>query len=247
MTISPTARTSLALGTRPAGSPIGSKISNPKIMVIADSHIGVGIVATGNSWIQPVDAMLTASGITASWVGNLTTGSPARSHRGVAGSTVPNHRAGGSVDSTIYMATYTPDIIVVALGTNDGLTDTDRDNYDTNVAGLVAECKAAYAGLNRVVLCKTFATEDTTRAARIEVIANTEVPSAKTLIEATGVGVVVCDYRVLIPNGHLRRSEGTAKVHMESDDAYALSAECMFPAIVNACGYNAVWVGDTVS
>ena len=246
MTVSPTARTSLALGTRPAGTPIGSKIANPRILVMGDSHT-VASVNGGNSWIQPVETKLIASGITPTWVGNITTGTPARQHRGVVGSTVPSHRSGQSNDSVQYVAGLTPNILIVALSTNCGLTDTDRDNFDTNVAGLVAECKAAYAPLNRVILCKTFACEDPTRAARIEVIANTEIPSAKTIIEATGVGVVVCDYRLLIPNAHLNRGEGTTKVHMNNSDGYALLAGAMFPAIVNACGYNAVWVGDTVS
>jgi hypothetical protein len=47
--------------------------------------------------------------------------------------------------------------------------------------------------------------------------------------------------------GHLRQSEGTSAKHIQNADGYALVADAMFPAIVNACGYNAVWVGDAVS
>jgi lysophospholipase L1-like esterase len=246
MTTAPTTRTALPLGTRAAGSPIGTKISTPKILTIGDSQTAAS-VTSGNSWIQPVDAKLIASGITPTWVGNQSGGSPLRSHRGISGTAIPNHRAGGSTDTVTYVASLAPDVVIIALGSNDALSDTDRDNYDTNALGIATEIMTARAATNRFVLVKTFDCEDATRKARLDVINNTEVPSAKTLIEGAGGLVVVCDYRVLIVNGHLNRGEGSSKLHMQSADGYALLASALFPVIVNACGYAAVWEGDAVS
>lgn len=123
----------------------------------------------------------------------------------------------------------------------------EADNYDTAAAGLAAEIMAARPATQRFVLCKMYALADATSQARLDVINSTKIPSAKALIEAAGGLVTVADLRVLNVTGHLRQSEGAAAKHVQTQDGYELVASALFPAVVNACGYNAVWEGDQVS
>lgn len=251
MTISSTARSALALGTRPAGSPIGTKISTPTIYAIGDSNLydtGFSLDATGRAWRTRLHEKLVASGITPTWVGNLVTGTaPADHHRGVAGSTMATHRAGQPADSVTYVAALAPDVVILALGTNDVASDAGRDDYVTNCTGLVADIMAARPATNRFVLCKMYNLADPTSQARMDVINNTHVATAKAAIEGAGGLVVVADLRVVNVKGHLRQSEGASAKHIQTQDGYELVASALFPAVVNACGYDAVWVGDMVS
>jgi hypothetical protein len=218
-------------------------------MVMGDSNVvstGFSLDPNSNSWIQPLRTKLAASGITATFVGTLSSGTPSAAHRGVAGSKMGDHRAGGTYDSVTYITTYTPDIVITALGTNDAAADADRDVYGTNAVGLYSDTVAVRPATNRIVLCMMYCLADPTSQAR-NVVMHGQIPAAKTSIEALGGLVTVADLRVLTVQGHLRQSEGTSAKHIQNADGYALVADAMFPAIVNACGYNAVWEGDAVS
>lgn len=252
MTISSTARSALPLGTRPPGVPIGTKISTPKIYVLGDSNTydtGFSLDNTGNSWRYRLHQKLVASGITPTWVGNQVSGtSPADHHRGIAGSTMALHRLGAGNDSVTYVAALAPDIIILALATNDCATDAGRDNIVTNAVGLATEIMTARAASKRFVLCKMYPVADPTSQARLDTINNTHLPNVKSGIEAAG-GLVapIADLTLLAVKGHLRASESTAAKHVQSQDGFELVASALFPSVVNACGYNAVWVGDLVA
>jgi lysophospholipase L1-like esterase len=249
MTISPTSRTSHPLGVRPVGSPVGTKISNPDILIMGDSNLvssAFSLDPNENSWAQPVRTMCAASGLTVNFVGNLSSGTPSVSHRGVAGSKVADHRAGGTYNSVTYVASLTPDIVIVTLGTNEAANDADRDAYGANISGLFQDIIAVAPSCNRMIISMMYPLADPVSQAR-NVVMHGQIAAAKAAIEALGGLVVVADLRVLTVQGHLRQSEGTSAKHIQNADGYALVADAMFPAIVNACGYNAVWVGDAVS
>lgn len=251
MTISATARTALAVGTRPIGTPIGTKISTPKIYAIGDSNTydtGFSLDNTGNSWRYRLHQKLVASGITPTWVGNQVSGTaPADHHRGIAGATMTLHKSTQANDSVTYVAALAPDIVMLVLGTNDSASDSGRDNYATEGTALGTQIMAARPASNRFVIFKMYPVADPTQQARLDIINSTQIPILKTGLEAAGGLVVVCDLRVINVNGHLRQSEGAGAKHVQSQDGFELIAAAMFPAVVNACGYNAVWVGDTVS
>lgn len=247
MTISPTARSAYPLGTRPTGTAVGTRLTSPRIMVIGDSNVwsaGYSTSATGDCWMLPLHQKLVASGISPTWVGNLTQGTaPANKHRGVPGSTIATHRAGSTYDSVQFITTYTPDVCIVALGTNDSNSDTDRDNADANLTGLATEIMTVRPATNRFLLCQMYGMSDTTKMARLAVINGTKVPAAKTAIETAGGIVAIADLQVLKPKGHLNPNESPSELHL-TDPAYALVADRMFPALLNLLGCNAVWVGD---
>lgn len=251
MTISATARTALPLGVRPAGTPVGTKISSPTIYSPGDSNWydqGFSLDNTGNSARLRLDQKLRASGITPTWVGNQVSGTaPADHHRGIAGSTYATHRSTQVNDSVTYVAALAPHLAIIPLGTNDCATDAGRDNFVTNAVGFITELMAAHANLRRFVIFKMYPVADPTSQARLDVINDTHIASVKSGAEAAGALVVVADLRLIAVKGHLRASESTAAKHIQSQDGFELIASVMFPAVVNACGYNAVWVGDQVA
>lgn len=247
MTIAVDAKTTLPLGTRPAGPKVGTPIANPRIMLVGSSYVvgGPGFGdPVGNSYQFALHQYLTSCGITPTWIGNLTRGTPpANKHRGVVGATIPDHMIGGPFDSVQYVATLGPlDLVAIDLQVND-MNDAvlgDPVNFEANYTTLATQF--FNAGVPRVLITMMNLAGNDTRKARFPPCWGT-YPSIQANIAGTGALVVTADIRMFDNEAQLYDAEVDGSRLHPNEGGYILLAEAFAPYYMNACGYNAQWYG----
>ncbi len=238
MTIAITARTSLPLGTRPPGTKLSTPLSNPAIMVLGDS-IGYGTGdPSGNSFRTYLHTLLTAAGLSPTWIGPQVSGTaPADHTRSVVGRTTVDHSAdiatiiggGGS---------YHPTLILVFIGTNDANDATLTTNFATNYEALMSSCHSLEPSARFVaVLLPTGG--DANRRTRINTI-NGVLPTSIATLQGSGLLIATADCRVLSFGQDMLRSETPSYLHPNAD-GFAKLADALYPAVMNACGLDAQW------
>lgn len=239
-----------ARAARPAGSPVGAELSDPEIFIAGDSiTYGLGFGdATGQAYRTRLGQLLTAAGLSPTMVGPQVSGVAPWDHsRGAAGSTLEDHLTGGAYDSvSLIGGVYAPapDVVIIALGSNDANDATLTTNFQSNMSTFVAQLAAARAGM-RYVICYLNEAGDATKLARMQTINSGLTATIATL--AGSHNVVACDLRgTSVQLTHMYPRTGSVNVH-PGPIGYAMYADRMFPAVLNACGYDAAWPGVVVT
>ena len=164
------------LGDRAAAGPAGagSWTGTPNVMCVGDS-ITMGADASAlSSWVELLESSL---GATAALVGSQTTG--ATSHEGVSGDQTSDVLA----KIAARMATYTPDLIVLAIGTND-ITVADLTGFGADYDAVLDAIFAADSGV--IVRCSLIGPRDSFTILRHRAYANAAIKAAVNVQQDAG-------------------------------------------------------------
>lgn len=223
----------LSLGTRPAGTPVGSPLGGtPKIMAAGDSIVLGSGSTDGGGWRKPLDVRLADAGIARSWVGP-TTDANGLAHYGNSGWKIADLDA----DIATRIATYDPDILLLAIGRNNMPDGTDASNAPTHYASLLATIYTAKPAL-RIVCGHITPEEDATRWGRTQTF-RAAIPAVWEASDAYSDGLLIyCGAGLdLAPLSRNHLGDG---VH-PTDAGYSMIADRWWPALVNAYGLAAAW------
>jgi len=137
----------LTVGT-PAQAAERSSADPVKIMPLgASMTYGTGS-STGNGYRAELRQELTDSGVNVDYVGSLKSGNTSDpENEGHGGYRIDQVAA--NVDR--WLATYQPDVVLLAAGTNDTLQDYDLDNAPARLGSLIDKILAARPGVTLIV------------------------------------------------------------------------------------------------
>jgi hypothetical protein len=228
----------LALGTRPAGSPILPVITNGKIEYVGDSYIaGQGFPGgDGSSHRAYMSAKLAAAAITVDFVGPYASGPHVdNQHAGLSGTTLT------AIDGSIsaWLTTYVPDVCVVAAGLNDARTGASGATIDSRWAALLATMWTARPGMRVVTCLIPSATTDATVRGRIDA-ANALLPATFAASSFALAGrLLVADLRGCMPTAS--PTDAVDTVPHPTPRSFQRMGEALWPVVLNALGRSAEW------
>jgi len=232
------------LGTRPnIKTPIAPPLTGTiKICCIGTSET-YGAAGYLDSYRLQLYKLLTErGGLTISMIGFQTQGTaPADKSHGITGSTTVDRVSGGTYDLATAArnlgTTYVPDVIIYEDGTNDAtgaLVAGFQANYLASIAYQKTLCPSA-----RWVLLTVPVGGDATRRGHIDTI-NATFPAIVVALDAIPTLHVVAEGRQLTFPGDQAASETPSNLHWNTAGQLKI-ADALFPAVMNACGYAAVW------
>lgn len=247
-------KTSLPLGTRPPGTPLGSPLAGTiRIMGLGDS-ITYGFGTTANTanplndaWRRDLYNLLTDPergnlpvefiGPQSNTSGNTST-DPSRLSRGVVGRSAQDHQA--DIATVIGAGNpYRPHVIIVLLGLNDAQRPTESAAFADSLDTLVDTC-AALEPTARFVVCSAPDGLGGANRTRLHAEVWPGWVTACSTLTAAGVPFVPCDLRTLLWGPDHILSEAPNYVH-PVPRGYRKIADALYPAVMNACGYEARW------
>ena len=245
-----TARTTFALGTRPAGTIIGSPRTGVVRMCPMGSSTTNGVgdplfrayrTTVGQKILDSIARREFDSGLDVQMVGPLQSGiAPWDHHYGVDGATcatlisgAPSHFAPGEAFDDV-------DIFLSHVGVNNCASDAEL------TAAMSEDVSTSYRGLYRLlysylpdavyIVGTVPRAGDSARLARIATF-NAALPAYWTQLAGEGLTIATYDSDVVINGVHFA---GNPDVH-PNPDGYGLIGAAMWPAVCNSLGYDAQW------
>lgn len=239
-------QTSLPRGTRPNIKKLSPALTGTIKLGTVGGSITYGYDVYNDSYrLNLYNLLTTRGGLTISMIGPRTNGTaPATATHGLNGSSVKDFGPGNVNDlltAPNNLATYAPDVLIIEPIVNTAASDAETTSWRTDCVASITAWASAVPAM-RMVIMGTFDAGNDARRTRIATIAGVW-SSMLSDLDAAGLSSRYVPITRLSINKNMDQTYNEAmndRVHW-NDRGQLKVADDLFPAVMNACGYDAVW------
>lgn len=241
-------KTTLPLGTRPNINKLSLLRSPLGTVTVArrggSETYGYGVWQSSYGY-DLYNLLTTRGGITPSFVGcytNASADSHVQSSHAQIGISPVQYLSGGLYDmgtAPRSLATYLPDLLIEDTVVNAANDDALTASWLTDVSAYF-DYAHSLSPATRFVIMTGFEAADAARRARIATI-NALMPDLQAHLDGAGILYVMAEARIIARDTDQDPAEAIgSRVHWNARGGLKI-ADCLFPAVMNALGLDAVW------